>query len=130
MFSISPSSYCQGVTFGWALLNYRGKKEQEKFLKFQHCLELLAGTFQDPCCPSLRLADLGLIVKSLHWTSRAPDPFEILNPFCDPQDTTEICHGEVKCPEIMTEIKLEEEPLCTKIWFVFTPTEADCIALK
>lgn len=119
-----------GVTFRQAPLNYRVKKEQEKILKFLYCFGLPAGSFQDPFSSSLRLADLGPIVKSLHWTSMAPDPFAIFTPSCKPQDTSDICHGETKCPKIMTEIKLEEEPLCTKIWLVFIPTEADFITLK
>ena len=130
MFSMSPSSYCQGVTFRQASLNYRVKKEQEKFLKFLCCLELPSGSFQDACSPDLRLADLRPTVKLLHGTSIAPDPFAIFFPSCKPQDATEICHGKIKCPEIMTEIKLEEEPLCTKMWLVFIPTEADFITLK
>lgn len=130
MFSMSPFSCCQGVTFRQASLNYSVKKEQEKFLKFLCCLTLPTGSFQDPCSPNLQLADMGPIVKSLHWTSMALEPFAIFFPTCEPQDTTEICHGEIKRPKIMTETKLEKEPLCTKIWIVFIPTEADFITLK
>lgn len=118
---MSPSSYCQGVTFRPASLNCTVKKNQEKFLKIPCCLELPAGSFQDPFSPSLRLANLGPIVKSLHWTSMAPDPFAIFIPLASPK-IWERCQGEVKCPEIMTVSlegkQLEEEPLCTKMWLV------------
>lgn len=64
-------------------------------------IELPAGNFQDPCSSSLRLADLELIVKSLHWTSMSPDCFVGVIPLCKPQDNTDTCQGEVKCPEII-----------------------------
>lgn len=101
---LPPSTLLSGVTFRQTSLKWRVKKELEYFLywlKNTVCIELPAGNFQDPCSPSLRLADLELIAVSLHWTSMTPHCFAGFIPPCSPQDTTDMCQGEVKYPEII-----------------------------
>lgn len=103
---MSPSSCCQRgcLTFRQTSLNQKVKKEQEYFLywlKNTVWIEFPAGNFQHPCSPSLRLAELELIVKSLQWTSMTPDCFVGFILPCKPQDITDICQGEVKHHEII-----------------------------
>lgn len=101
-FSISSCSAClpPPTVRGWLSgSNFKvwSQKRTGNFLKFLCFLELPAGSLQNPCSPRQRLADSGPIINSLQWTSMAADPFTISIPSCKPQDTREICHGEVKC---------------------------------
>lgn len=127
---LPPPTLLSKVTFRQISLNWRAKKEPEYFLywlKITVWIELPAGNFQDPCSPSLRLAGLELIVMSLHGTSMTPDCFAGFIPLWKPQDATDTCQGEVKCPQMkeyncerklyVPEFVLWQEELCEQFRF-------------